>query len=182
MKKSLNKYYFDKEVCFLEITRTNLETHTFFFDKKFYEQVSSHHWGYSTGYACSEIDNKYIGLHVFLIKISNNFIEGNFVDHIDGNTKNNLLSNLRICTHQENCRNTHKRPMPNHLGGNKIIGVRKDPRCANSWRAQIYYDKKKHKEKTFRDEKEAIIQRLKWEKEFFGEFAPQRFLFPLYNI
>lgn len=182
MKKSLNKYCFDKEVCFLEITRANLETHTFFFDKKFYEQVSYYHWTYNIGYAYSKIDNKYVSLHVFLIKISDNFIEGSFVDHIDGNTKNNLLSNLRICTHQENCRNTHKRPMPSHLGENKIIGVRKDPRCANSWRAQIYYDKNKHKEKTFRDEKEAIIQRLKWEKEFFGEFAPQRSLFPLYNI
>ena len=96
MKKSLNKYYFDKEVCFLEITRANLETHTFFFDKKFYEQVSYYHWTYNIGYAYSKIDNKYVSLHVFLIKISDNFIEGSFVDHIDGNTKKNLLSNLRI--------------------------------------------------------------------------------------
>lgn len=45
--------------------------------------------------------------------------------------------------------------------------------CHNSWRAQIYLGKDKHIEKTFRSQQAAIEQRLRWEIEYFGEFAPQ---------
>ena len=46
------------------------------------------------------VDKKYIKLHRFLLsdKIDNN-VE---VDHKDKNTLNNVKSNLRICSHQEN--------------------------------------------------------------------------------
>ena len=92
------------------------------------------------------------------------------VDHIDGNPLNNVASNLRVCNAQNNCRNTRNRL---NKQGDNIIGVRKDTRCNNSWRAQIYIDKDKHIEKTFRSQRQAIEQRLKWEIQYFGEFAPQ---------
>ena len=54
-----------------------------------------------------------------------------------------------------------------------VIGVRKDTRCKDSWRAQIYFNQTEHIEKTYKDKELAIIQRLIWELKYFHEFAPQ---------
>ncbi len=50
--------------------------------------------------------------------------EGYEIDHIDSNSKNNVLSNLRACTHEENARNPNsikKRTPPKHSRGVGIV-------------------------------------------------------------
>lgn len=178
-----NKIHIQNGIGCLEITQQNGVVRTILFDAIYLNRVVQYQWCYSNvGYARTKIDGQYISMHTLIMIWANKYKDGLFVDHIDGNTNDNRISNLRMCTHQENCRNTHHRPMPNHNSSDIIIGVRKDPRCKNSWRAQIYYDKGKHIEKTFRDKKLAIIQRLLWEELYFGEFAPQRHLFEEYGI
>ena len=53
-------------------------------------------------YFRTRINGKYDYLHRHIAGCSDN---GMVVDHIDGNTFNNLSSNLRICTRQQNSQN-----------------------------------------------------------------------------
>lgn len=98
-------------------------------------------------------------------------------DHIDRNELNNRKSNLRPCTPLENSRNK------NILRSNKsgFIGVWWDCR-RNKWEAYIKVDGKKKHLGRFADKDNAIKTRLKAEKEYYKEFAPQRHLFDEYGI
>lgn len=59
------------------------------------------------------------------------------IDHIDGNSSNNSISNLRDgtgCINQQNQKSAHKRNKTSlHLGVSKLNG---------RWRAKIYHNKK----------------------------------------
>ena len=52
----------------------------------------------------------------------------------------------------------------------------------NMWGANIQVDNKRYNLGIFKDKKDAIIARLKAEKEHCKEFAPQKHLFKEYNI
>lgn len=47
------------------------------------------------------------------------------IDHLDGNTKNNDISNMRVTTQQMNCRNKHKR-YDNKTG---VTGIHQNKNC-----------------------------------------------------
>ena len=166
-----NEYYTDSEYAYLTIIRKNGERITTVFDIVLFETIRKYHWQYTNvGYIRTTSRQGAVMMHRIICELNGNNIDGMQVDHIDGDTLNNISSNLRVCSAQENCRNTRRRPIVQRDG---VIGVRRDTRCNNSWRAQIYIGKNKHIEKTFRSEQDAIEQRLKWEIEYFGEFAPQ---------
>lgn len=70
----------------------------FLVDAESFERIKNFKWGYHKGY----ISNKKLGLlHRFLLHAP----KGKYVDHINGDTKDNRISNLRICTNKENIRN-----------------------------------------------------------------------------
>lgn len=98
-------------------------------------------------------------------------------DHEDRNELNNRKYNLRPATKQENARNHNKQK--NNTSG--FIGV-----CFyknnNVWRAYITINKKNINLGEFINKEDAIRARLRAEKEYFGEFAPQRHLFEEYGI
>jgi len=118
------------------------------------------------GYVVSQTSGVCTFLHRFILDAPDGFE----VDHINGDRLDNRKNNLRICKKQDNVRNTRNGIKRSSSG---IIGVRKDTRCKNSWRAQIYIDKNKKIEKTFKDKELAILQRLIWELIYFKEYAPQ---------
>ena len=64
------------------------------------ELVKAHRWHISTGYAYTYVPDKpyQIAFHVLATQSGND----NFVDHIDGNTHNNMRENLRIATPSQN--------------------------------------------------------------------------------
>lgn len=98
-------------------------------------------------------------------------------DHIDRNELNNRRYNLRQCTIIQN--NMNKSVRSDNTTG--ITGVRFD-RQRMKWVAYLQTDKKIKYNKRFDNKEDAIRARLKAEKEYFGEFAPQRHLFKEYGI
>lgn len=77
-------------------------------DDSDYDLVSKHKWyalfdGYNW-YAACKVNKKQLRLHNFLM----NPPPGVFIDHEDRNGLNCQRSNLRICTHKENCKNRKK--------------------------------------------------------------------------
>ena len=61
------------------------------------EKVSNIKWALSKQ---NYVVNSKVGrLHRFLLDVTDSSLE---VDHIDGDTLNNMTTNLRICSHQEN--------------------------------------------------------------------------------
>lgn len=98
-------------------------------------------------------------------------------DHADRNPLNNRKYNLRIATSAENTRN--RGFLKNNTSG--FTGVWWD-KSKQRWQALIIINKKKKHLGYFINKEDAIKARLIAEKEYFGEFAPQRHLFEQYEI
>lgn len=92
--------------------------------------------------------------------------EGMVVDHIDGNPLNNTRENLRICTQQENTRNSKKERINNSSG---CVGVSFN-KATKKWRAYIVVDYKQLSLGYYKTKEEAIDARKIGEKKHFGEF------------
>jgi len=89
------------------------------------------------------------------------------VDHIDGNKLNNKISNLRICTNQENNRNTKSR----RGSTSKYKGVCWDS-STKTWLAQICIGNNKHiRIGRFSCEIEAAKAYDNEAKKHFGDFC-----------
>lgn len=101
---------------------------------------------------------KVVYLHRLVIEIP----EGMFIDHIDRDKLNNLRSNLRVCTDQQNRWNS-----PPHKG-QKYKGVRSR---YGKWRYRISKDRKRYESGSFDTPEEAALAYNVKAKELFGEFA-----------
>ena len=93
------------------------------------------------------------------------YMKGTQIDHIDGNKGNNKITNLRLCTNQENQWNSRS-----YKGKSKYKGVsyRKDN---NKWRAIIYYNKKPINLGQYNTEKEAAEAYNKKAKILYKEYS-----------
>ena len=113
------------------------------------------------------IDDKSVLLHRLIFKMYTGE-EPETVDHIDGDTHNNKIENLRPATYQQNQFN-RKTSKTNKLGL-KNISIEKDQKRTKSIRVAI-----KSKDTTivklFSDLKEAIEFRNSKLKELHGEFS-----------
>lgn len=163
-----NEYKYDDEHCCYDliITLQTGEKYISLIDADEVEDCKKYQWHLNADnkkYVQCIINNKVIYLHKMIYGDLYNSI-----DHINGNSLDNRKSNLRICTKKQNAQNMRK---TKSLEG--VTGVRKDKRCKNSYRAQIYFSSSQHIEKTFKDRESAIIQRLCWELMYFKDFAPQ---------
>ena len=150
---------------------------SFYFDLEDYDKIKDFYWENTNGYALARIyksDNyKCIYMHQLIMGVRSNEI----VDHIDRNRLNNMKNNLRITDNFGNSMNSSI--AKNNTSG--FIGVTRDNR-RNKWIAQIGINYKTKFLGYFIDKEDAIRARLKAEKEYFGEFAPQKHLFEQYGI
>ena len=98
-------------------------------------------------------------------------------DHINRNRLDNRKENLRKATKQIN--QINRGLQRNNDSG--ITGVYYDNR-KRLWTAKLEKDGKIILCKTFKEKEDAIKERLKGEKMYFGEYAPQKHLFEQYGI
>ena len=142
-------------------------------DDEDFELISQHKWyatrGRHTFYAVRDSrtnkNPKIQRMHRLIMKP--NIWEQ--VDHIDGNGLNNIRSNLRICSKQENHFNSKARHGTSCFKG---VGLHKP---TQKWRARIRFNTQEIHLGLFNSETEAAKAYDQKAKELFGEFARLNF-------
>ena len=155
--------------------------YSFLFDLEDYDKIKERYWevalnklGYPYLKTC--INNKQYTMSNFIMKGINKE-DKTIYDHINQNSLDNRKENLRIATTSQNGMNVKKRK--NNTSG--TIGVCQEKKTGK-WKATIKVNKKKVHLGTFVSKEDAIIARLKAEKKYYGEFAPQKDLFEQYGV
>ena len=87
------------------------------------------------------------------------------IDHIDGDKSNNRITNLRACTHLDNCAN--RGAPPNNTSGIKGLSWHKRDKV---WRARVAAGGKRY-EKAFKDKDDAVKFVRELRERLHGEFA-----------
>ena len=118
------------------------------------------HYGYAIRFASAgETGSGYIKKAIWMHRVILGAPDGVPVDHRNGRKNDNRRSNLRLCTHAENCRNKSA----------KGVGFHK---ASGRWRAYIRFNYKQI-ERHFNSYEEAVVGREVLKAEYFGEFAKQ---------
>ena len=94
------------------------------------------------------------------------------VDHINGDSLDNRLCNLRICKQEENMKNIRK--------NDKIVGVGW-LKANKKWTARIMHNYKGIHLGNYDLYEEAVLARIKKEFELCGEFGPNKDLYYIIN-
>ena len=128
-----------------------------------FEVVKKYNWYDMKGYACALSNGVTIYMHRVLMDVPKEME----VDHIDSNKSNNLRSNLRVCTHKENSRNTNKQ---RNNTTSTYKGVSYD-KSRKKWEAYIMTNDRKYHLGRYETEKEAALKYNIKAKELFGEYA-----------
>jgi hypothetical protein len=142
------------------------------------ENALKYWWFVHNGYAITKIydENKScvdLALHILVFGKKNGFQ----IDHIDRDRLNCRKYNLRYSNTVEQCQNRSLKST-NTSG---VTGVGFDKRY-NKWYARICVYKNEKNLGYYNNFKDAVIARLKAEKEYFSEFAPQQHLYEQYGI
>ena len=114
---------------------------------------------YANGYASVRVDGKPIQVHRYLIGAK----EGDIIDHINRNKKDNRLSNLRFSDKSENSFN--RDADAHNTSGRRGVWFRKDN---NRWVAEIKKDNKKISLGCYATKEEAIKAREEGEIKYYG--------------
>lgn len=143
--------------------------------------IKNYRWYLSKdGYAVSTDKNKtfgtsYITMHGIIMSCINGFKIT--PDHDNKNRLDNKRSNLRLSDRSQQQMN-HNKNIRNTSG---ITGVNWDSYYSR-WLVRVSIDKISKNIGYFDDLNDAIITRLKAEKKYYKEFAPQKHLFEQYGI
>ena len=120
-------------------------------------------------YAFISKNGKKVFLHRFLMGLEKEEYSINkVVDHINGNSLDNRVSNLRICSHKENAQNCRT--------NSKVVGVGW-LKYNKKWTARIMVNYKGIHLGNFNTYEEAVLARLQKEREICGEYGPNKDLF-----
>ena len=124
-------------------------------------------------YATISYGGKKLFLHRFLMGYLNtDYKLEETVDHINGNSLDNRISNLRICSQKENMQNIRKKS--NFVGVGWLKYNRK-------WTARIMSNYKGIHLGNYETYEEAVLARLTKEQELFGDYGPNKNLYYIIN-
>lgn len=167
-RKKQNRY--EKEDGYY-IGYTSNTNEQFFVSEEDFPLIKNILWSKGTkGYLRGRnLGGKMVTLHWLIV--------GKWYDHKNLNKLDNRRENLRKTTVKEN--NQNKPLYKNNTSGFTGVSFNK---ATNKWLATIRKDGKRVTLGSFENKKDAVITRLKAEKEIYGDYAPQRHLFEEYNI
>lgn len=167
-----NQYRFTKEYGIGLTHNTNEE---FYFDIEDFEKIKDICWSSKIVGSTKRICGR--DLRTDKMVFMHSYLGFENYDHIDRNELNNRKSNLRKCTPKENRQNRNK-PKNNTSGYIGVYWYKKNEK----WSAGIMVDGKWKCLGLYSNKDDAIIARLRAEKMYYKEFAPQRHLFEQFNI
>ena len=124
--------------------------------------IGSNH---NDGYLHSRIDRRIYLLHRLIFLYHKGFLP-EFIDHIDGNRRNNKIGNLREATRSQNISNSKLKN--NNTSGFKGVSWNKS---VNKWVAGIRFNRKKIHLGCFHNKQDAYAVYCEAAKKYFGEFA-----------
>jgi len=158
-RKDYNKYDLTGDVGIGYASNTG---NIFFFDLDDYNLLYDKRWYEADGYLYAHYPTRKdkIAMHRLLLPDAVN------VDHIDHNGLNNVRSNLRMATYQQN--GINKGFMSNNTSGYTGVYFRKD---RNRWYARIGYDNKNISLGSFDSLEEALLARKQAENKLFNEWS-----------
>lgn len=131
-------------------------------DNNMFDYLNQWKWTLEKRYAVRKVKNKAIYMHRLVAKPS----DGLEVDHINGNSLDNRKTNLRVCTHKQNCQNTKKQS--NNTSGYKGVSFNKGK---NKWKAYINIDRRQVFLGYHNEIKDAARKYNEAAIRYFGEFA-----------
>ena len=119
-------------------------------------------------YAVISIHGKKCFLHRFLMGVHEEKYNTDIVvDHINGNSLDNRLSNLRLCSQRDNSKN--------NKGNSKITGV--SLLKSGKYTARIMHNYQHFHIGNYDTYEEAVLARIIKERELFNEFGPNKDLY-----
>jgi hypothetical protein len=152
-------------------------------DEEDIEKLSKYNWyldEQKRGYfrVRTKISGSWFTMSRYLLDVYDKNIH---VDHENGNPLDNRRKNLRICTPQENERNSRKqktacgKPCLSNYKGVSIMTSKFKDKVYKYWFAQICVDSEMIYLGTHKTEKDAAKEYDKAAKKYFGEFAKTNF-------
>lgn len=136
----------------------------FLIDEDKRSTIENMYWSFNdAGYVHSKYNKQHYLLHRFITQCPDNMV----IDHIHGKETrfDNRMSNLRICTNQENTCN--QKLSSNNTSG--CTGVRKISEA--KWTAQIGYKNRKIHLGTYGSFEDAVKARKEAERKYFNEWS-----------
>lgn len=128
------------------------------------KELKVHRWHDHGGYACRTIGSGRYAKRQCVHRVILNAPKGVVVDHIDGDSLNNMRSNLRLANKQQNSANVGA------LAGNKL-GIRGVQKRGKKFRAFIHKNGKTIFLGSFKTQDKAACAYDKAATKHFGEFA-----------
>lgn len=139
-------------------------------DDEDFDRIKDFHWyARKTGntfYAAYKVKSKGKSTTFYMHRIILNAPSDIPVDHADGNGLNNQKSNIRLCSHSENMRNT--KMFKNNTSGFKGVSWHKR---SNKWRAVIKVNAKHKHLGLFQTDIAAANAYNDAAKKYYGDFA-----------
>ncbi len=132
----------------------------FYFDIEDYDKIKDYYWYKNDqGYLLAYTRNKTIRMHKL-------FVNGRYIDHINGNVFDNRKSNLRPATKSQNGMNRGLQ-INNTVGVTGVYWHKKN----NKWVAYITINRKNIYIGSFSILEDAVKARKEAEEKYFGEFS-----------
>jgi hypothetical protein len=171
---TLNKKYNSYDLSgFFGIGYTSKDEE-FYFDLEDYDKIKELCWHKDNS---SRITCRYKNYTYYMHRLVMTACDNEIIDHINRIPIDNRKKNLRLCTSSQNNMNSNI----SVFNTSGVIGVSYSNQN-KKWFASVYKNRKRIHLGSFDYIEDAITVRLKSEKEFYGEFAPQKHLFETYNI